>query len=197
LKTLIRANDEGKNIIDFKPVFELLNVELSRKGISLELVCAGGYVMQLHGYRGTADVDAFYESDAETDGIIRKVGDKFAINKPDELWLNNSITNMNPKPPDSSCELFFQFSNLTVKAVDIIYLIGMKLSSGRGQDLKDVARIVKDKNNKQPLELLSKLKDIGFNPDISIFLDAFGTAYGMEWLEDFYETHQAIITKYY
>jgi hypothetical protein len=197
MKILIRANDEGQNVIDFEPVFKMFNAELSNMGISLKLVCAGGYVMQLHGYRGTADVDAFYKSNAEIDGIIRKVGDQFGINRADEMWLNNSISNMNTDPPDSYCEPVYHFSNLTVKAVDIIYLIGMKLHSGREQDLKDVADIVKAENNKQPLELLSTLTEIGFNPDISDLLDSFGTAHGVDWLEAFYETHQAELRKYF
>ena len=91
--------------------------------------------MQLNGYRGTLDVDAFYESSKTVEAIIRKVGDTFGINRTDELWLNNSIANMNSRPSDEHCELVYQFSNLVVKAVNITYLMGMKLASGREQDL--------------------------------------------------------------
>ena len=83
------------------------------------------------------------------------------------------------------------------KNVNILYLIGMKLHSGREQDLKDVADIVRKENNEQPLVLLSQLNDIGFNPDISDLLDAFGTAHGIDWLETFYENHQQELEKYF
>ena len=49
-------------IINFEIIFGRLDEELSKIGQRLELVCAGGYVMQRHGYRTTLDVDAFYES---------------------------------------------------------------------------------------------------------------------------------------
>ena len=121
MRKLIPVGNNGK--IDFEPAFKRLNEELSHVGHSLELVCAGGYVMQLHGYKSTSDVDAFYSSNTMIDSIIRNVGDEFGINKPDELWLNNSISNMNPEPSDKYCQLVYSFSNLIVKAVDIVYLI--------------------------------------------------------------------------
>ena len=195
MQRLIRANNDGK--IDFKPVFEMLNDELSRINESLELVCAGGYVMQRHGFRATVDVDAFYRSNAEIEAAIRKVGDAFGINHVDELWLNNSISNMNPAPPDAYCELAHQFSNLVVKAVDIDYLIGMKLVSIREQDLKDVAAILKRDNNEKPLELMSKLTGMGFDIDISILLDVFEAAYGMDWLDEFYRKNETELQKYF
>jgi len=94
----VRANDDGKSYIDFEAAFKSLNAELSKANISLELVCAGGYVLQLHGFRGTADVDAFYQSNQTIEDIIQKVGNEFGINADDELWLNNSISNFNPNP---------------------------------------------------------------------------------------------------
>jgi len=47
---------------------------------------------------------------------------------------------MNPAPPDNHCEIVYSFSNLEMKSVDIIYLVGMKLVSGRGQDSKLIYR---------------------------------------------------------
>jgi len=166
-------------------------------GQSLELVCAGGYVMQRHGYKATSDVDAFYKSNAVIEAIIRKVGDEFGINKPDELWLNNSISHMNPVPPAQFCELAHEFSNLSVKAVIITYVIGMKLISGRDQDLRDVGEILKKDKNEQPFELLSTLVGMEFDVDISGLLDAYERAHGMEWLEDFYTKNQEDLRKYF
>ena len=197
MKSLIQENFENNGTINFEPVFKMLNNELLKINELLELVCAGGYVMQLHGYRGTADVDAFYKSNNIIDGIIKKVGDEFGINKPDELWLNNSILNMNPDPPDDCCEIVHQYPNLTVKAVDMTYLIGMKLISARGQDLMDVADIIKNSKDIQPFELLARLNGLKFEIDISIMLDAFERAYGMEWLDKFYRENESELLKYY
>jgi hypothetical protein len=194
---LIHDNNEGINIINFEPVFERLNYELSAINQFLEVVCAGGYVMQLHGYRGTADIDAFFESNRIIDNAIRKVGDEFNLNRPDELWLNNSISNKNPKPPTKHCEYVYKFSHLTILKVDITYLMGMKLYSGRGQDLQDVAAILKNNKDMQPLGLFAKLKDIGFYPDVSVILDAFELVNGMDWLMEFYEKHESELQNYY
>jgi hypothetical protein len=153
--------------------------------------------MQLHGYRGTVDVDAFYESNTLIDDIIKKVGDELNINRRDELWLNNSIANMNPTPSQEHCEIAYEFPNLLVKAVSIKYLIGMKLVSGREQDLIDVAAILKNENNEQPFELLTQLEIIGFSVDISDLLDAFGTAHGIEWLDNFYGNNETKLREYF
>ena len=186
--------NSGDNIsIDFMPVFEMLNSELAGHNESLSLVCAGGYVLQLNGYRGTVDVDAFFNSNTVIDNVIRKVGDIFGINKPDELWLNNSLSKMNPEPPGKHCKLVHQFSNLTVLAVDLLYLVGMKLTSARGQDMKDVAEIIRNTKELQPFELSKKLTEMGFLIDISILLDAYGEALGMEWLEQFYNENEHIL----
>jgi len=194
MKKITQSNNET---IDFYPAFERLNEELTSTGLSLELICAGGYIMQRHGYRVTYDVDAFYKSNAEIEAIIRKIGNEFKINRPDESWLNNSIAHMNPEPPDKYCELVYSFPYLKIKAVDIIYLIGMKLISGREQDLRDLGIIIRKDNNERPFELLSKLTEMQFDVDISGLLDAYDEAYGMEWLHEFYVKNQDELNKYY
>ena len=197
METVTNENNYNNNTTDFVPAFKMLNDELKKINESLELICAGGYVMQLNGYRGTSDIDAFYKSNVAIESIIRRVGDEFGINKPDELWLNNSISNMNPAPPDMYCEVVHKLSNLTVKAVEMTYLIGMKLMSARGQDLIDLAVIIKDRNNFQPFELLSRLVEMNFDIDISILLDAFEGAHGMDWLDTFYRENEAELRKFF
>ena len=176
----------GNNVIDFTPIFKRLNSELIDIGQSLELICVGGYVMQFHGYRGTVDVDAFFESNIAIDIAIRKVGDEFNINSPDELWLNNSVASKNPTPPPQYRELVHEYSHLVVMKVKLKYLLGMKLDSERVQDIRDVAIILKDTDDKQPLELFTELKHMDFDIDIAVLLDAYEQAYGMAWLEQFY-----------
>lgn len=184
-------------VIDFEPVFRRLNEELSKMDTSLELVCAGGYVLQLHGYRATVDIDAFYASNAEVEAVIRKVGDEFGINRPDELWLNGSVSNMNPRPPIAYYKLVHRFSNLEINAVDLTYLIGMKLTSGREQDLIDVGTILKQDNNQEPFNLLSELIGMDFQIDISGLLGGYEKAHGMQWLEDFYRDNESELRKHF
>jgi len=185
------------NEIDFESVFNTLNEELSKANISLELICAGGYVMQRHGYRATNDIDAFFIADKKINGIIEKVGEIFNINKNDELWLNNSIANMNPQPPDKYCEIIYSFSHLTVKTVGIMYLLGMKFTSGREQDLLDAADIIRHDKKDNPFELQSILKDMDFVIDISMLLDVFGEAYGIDWLDEFYRQNEKELQNYF
>ena len=192
-----RTRVDPDNIINFEPVFKSMNEELSQVGQTLSVICAGGYVMQLNGYRGTLDVDAFYDTSQTIEAIIRKVGETNGINKPDELWLNNSIMNMNPKPPDEYCEPLYQFSNLAIKAVSITYLMGMKLASGREQDLLDVGYILKKNKDEKPFELLSELNGMKFDIDISGLLDAYEKAYGMDWLDEFYLSNQEELRKHF
>jgi len=191
----VDTNDSKENQIDFNLVFERLNDELSKIKQSLELICAGGYVMQLHGYKSTVDVDAFFKTNVQIDTAIRKVGDEFGINQPDELWLNNSIANLNPEPPIDHQKLVHQLSNLTIKAVDIPYLIGMKLKSSRNRDLVDVAAILKNNENMELFGLITTLECIGFNVDISAILEVYGIAHGEAWLAKFYIDNEAVLQK--
>jgi len=197
MKILVSNGERSQ--IDFESVFKRLNEELANIGQSLDLICAGGYVMQLQGYIATTDVDAFYKSNSEVEGIIRKIGDEFGINKEDELWLNNSISEFNKKPLEQYCKLKYQMSNLTVEIVDILYVVGMKLSpqSARVKDLDHVASYLKNSGNRRPFELTSKLVAMGFRDiDISVLLEAYGNAYGLEWLADFYTENESRLQKY-
>jgi hypothetical protein len=193
----MRKKNDETNYIDFEPVFKQLNEELSKINEALVLICAGGYVMQLHGYRTTVDVDAFYKSSVKIENIIRYVGNSFGINNPNELWLNSSIANLNTEPPAKYCTSVHKFSNLEVRATDITYVIGMKFESAREQDLRDISAILKLDNNKEPLELRAKLIDMGFAIDISLLLEAFESAHGMDWFEGFYKNNEAELCKYY
>jgi len=80
---------------------------------------------------------------------------------------------------------------------DMDYLVGMKLTSARGQDLKDLADIIRRRDDLQPFELMSKLAEMKFDIDISILLDVFEGAFGMEWLDAFYRENEAELRKYF
>jgi len=184
-------------IINFEAVFKRLDEELDKIDQYLELICAGGYVLQRHGYRNTLDVDAFYKSNEQISAAIRKIGDEFGINKEDELWLNNSISNLNPEPPIEHCGIIYKFNNLIVKEVSLFYLIGMKFHSQRYQDLQDISSILLKEENKDPFDLFTKLKNMGFDIDVSLVLEVFEIAYGIEWLADFYNKNSNDLYKYF
>lgn len=178
--------------------FELLNDELAKEGLYLNLICVGGYVLEYHGLRSTQDVDAFYEENQRIRELIFKVGQELALNTSEELWLNNSVANLNPQPPFDSCEVLYSFENLTVYVVSLDYVLGMKLTSARDQDLKDVGDIIKHKRLRSPFTLYERLIKMGFaSLDFAYILDGFRLAYGMDWLRDFFEKNQEELRKYY
>lgn len=178
--------------------FELLAEELAKEGIYLNLICVGGFVLEYHGLRSTQDVDAFYIESQRTKELIFKVGQKLGLNTSEELWLNNSVANLNPQPPFDSCEVLYSFENLTVYVVSLDYVLGMKLTSARDQDLKDVGDIIKHKRLRSPFALYERLMKMGFaSLDFAYILDGFRLAYGMDWLRDFFEKNQEELRQYY
>jgi len=179
-----------------KEAFEELNRRLAQEDMKLTVICAGGYVLNRHGMRTTQDIDRFFQSNAVIDQMIREVGEKFGINTPEELWLNNSVQNMNEKPPENICEPVYDLSNLRVLSLPLDYIAGMKLSSAREQDIQDTAAILRKMNIQDPDDLMNRIHQYGFyHIDESVLLESFGIAYGMEWLEKYYLEHEEEINK--
>ena len=175
--------------MDKKVLFEALNSGLTTENITLEIICVGGFVLEYYDLRGTQDVDAFYQEDAKIRSIIKKVGDDFGVNEPDELWLNNNVANMNKIPPRSICTKAFTYSNLTVLVPPLSYILGMKLDSGRDRDRQDAGDIIKLAKIRSIKEVINKLKEYDFQLDLSLILEAFEIAYGMEWLAEYMTEH--------
>ena len=175
--------------MDKKVLFEALNTELAKENIDLEIICVGGFVLEYYNLRGTQDVDAFYQEDVKIRSIIEKVGDDFDVNEPDELWLNNNVANMNKIPPLSICEKAFSYSNLTVFVPPLSYILGMKLDSGRDRDRQDSGEIIKLVKIRSIKDIINKLKEYGFQPDLSLILEVFEIAYVMEWLAEYMSEH--------
>lgn len=178
--------------------FELLNEELAKEGLNLALICVGGFVLEHYGFRSTQDVDAFYRETPIIKEIIYRVGEQLGLNTSEELWLNNSVANLNPLPSVEYCEVLYSFEKLTVYVVSLDYILGMKLTSTREQDLKDVGEIIKYKGLRSPFELYDYLNQLGFAPlDFAYVLEGFNLAYGMDWLRDFFEQNQEELRNYY
>lgn len=178
--------------------FELLNEELAKEGLNLSLICVGGFVLEHYGFRSTQDVDVFYRVTPEIKEIIYRVGEQLGLNTSEELWLNNSVANLNPQPPFDFCEVLCSFENLTIYTVSLDYLLGMKLTSAREQDLKDVGDIIKYRGLQSPISLSKFLKKNGFKTvDFAYILEGFNIAYGMVWLREYFEKHQEELRRYY
>ena len=177
-------------------IFKSLNKRLKEANIFMTVICVGGFVLNHYGMRMTQDIDGFYKTTTEIEKIIKDVGDEFDINKPDELWLNNSVQNLNDAPPEEVCDKLYEFSNLTVLMPPLDYIAGMKLKSARQIDIKDVADIIIKEDIKSPKVLQTKLDSYGLTEiDESLLLEAFGNAYGMKWLEEYYISHESDLFK--
>lgn len=170
-------------------LFQALNYELEQANLHLEVICVGGYVLEYYSLRGTQDVDAFYQESAAIRNIIKKVGDVYGVNIPGELWLNNSVSNLNKIPPKEICTPVFNFSNLKIYIPPLLYILGMKLESGRNRDKQDIADIIKISKIKSPKQLEIKLKKYHFQTDMSMILEGFEIAYGIEWLGEYMRDH--------
>lgn len=174
-----------------KEAFRELNEKLTRKDLNLTVICAGGFVLSQYGLRTTKDVDGFYRSSYMVEEAIREVGNKLNLNTEEELWLKNSVQNLNRFPDEDQYEVLYEFSNLKVLMVSLKYIAGMKLKSGREKDLQDVAIIVKQLSADDPLDFLDELEKMGFGSiDSSLSLEAFGIAYGMDWLQNYFREHE-------
>ena len=177
-------------------IFEELNRRLKREGLNLTVICAGGFVLSHYGMRTTHDIDGFFQASNQIEAIIKDVGETFHINTEDELWLNNSVQNLNPPPPVEICTALYRFSNLTILLPPLDYIAGMKLCSARVQDIEDAASIIKKQQITDPVDLLSRCREYGFGSiDESVLLESFGIAYGMEWLEQYYIEHEEEINR--
>ena len=178
--------------------FELLNEELAKECLNLALICVGGYVLEQYGFRTTQDIDAFYNETPKVKEVIYRVGQQLGLNTSEELWLNNNVANLNPQPPFEFCEVLYSFENLTIYIVSLDYLLGMKLTSAREQDLKDVGDIISYRELQSPIALYKFLKKIGFKTvDFAYILEGFNLAYGMDWLREYFEKNQEKLRRYY
>lgn len=96
---------------------------------------------------------------------------------------------MNRRPPESVCREILSYSNLTVTIPSLMYMLGMKLESARDHDIEDAGTIIKSENLDDVIEVFKALKDMSFQTDISLLLEAFEIAYGEEWLTNYLEEH--------
>ncbi len=177
-----------------KEMLQSLNDELKKRNIHLKITCVGGFVLELHGMRFTQDIDAFYDETPEIRQLIKKVGDSFGIDSSNELWLNHSVQNLNESPPSEICEDVYRFSHLSVAVPPLEYIAGMKIKSGRKQDVMDAAMIITALHIDSPQHFMDMMHKYGLSDlDNAVLMDAFGMAYGMEWMEKYYREYESEI----
>ena len=175
--------------IDFDRAFQQLNAELSKHGATLHLICVGGYMLQRMGIRSTLDVDAFYKSTQLIEEIISRLGDDHKINPANSTWLNNAVASINDWPESRYCKNVHTFSNLTVDEVTSEYLLGMKIRSGREQDILDAASLIKILKMEDPISAYQLLKGMAFDISIVSVIVAFTKAKGEDWSAAYYKEH--------
>lgn len=151
--------------MDAEKLFSDLNEELAKSGLTLDLLCVGGFVLEYHNMRSTEDVDAFYQESSDLIECIDKVGKENGISSSEERWLNNSVSNLNRKPPESVCNEILSYSNLTVTIPSLIYMLGMKLESARRRDLEDAGVIIRSERFEDILDTAKSLEDLEFQID--------------------------------
>ncbi|MCD3389965.1 potassium transporter peripheral membrane component [Streptococcus equi subsp. zooepidemicus] len=175
--------------MDKKILFKALNTELAKENISLTLSVSVVLSLNITICEEHKMSTPFIKKGVNIRQMIKKVGDEFGVNEPDELWLNNSVANLNRIPPKTICETVFHYSNLIVLVPPLSYILGMKLESGRDRDRQDAGDIIKLANIRSPKKLINTLEEYGFQPDISMILEVFEIAYGMEWLANYMSEH--------
>lgn len=181
---------ESKN---FNKALDLLNKKLKINNMFLEIICVGGFVLDYNNIRSTYDINGFYKSDEKLECLIKEVGDELKINHDGEIWLNNSVANLNDPPSKKICKINNTFSNITLYIPPLEYILGMKLKSMRDQDVEDIGLIIKKLKIKSPDMLEKTLMQYDFvNIDIAILLEAFSYAYGMDWLENYIRNNYVI-----
>ena len=175
--------------MEAEKLFKDLNEELAKSRMTLDLVCVGGFVLEYYNMRGTSDIDAFYQESSDLIECIENVGRSNGISQSEERWLNNSVSSMNRKPPESVCHEIFSYSNLTVTIPSLTYILGMKLESARDHDIDDAGTIIRSENLDDVIKVFKTLEDMDFQIDISLLLEAFEIAHGEEWLTNYLEDH--------
>ena len=125
---------------DIRRNFELLGQELVGRGVTGEIVMAGGAVMLLviRNRDTTRDVDAYFATNpqeirAAAAVVARKEG------LPPH-WLNDGVKGFFYSQPPTS--LWAEYPGLRLYTVDPDYLLAMKVLAARPQDVGDITALV-------------------------------------------------------
>lgn len=125
---------------DIYDMLSALNDKLVEKGVSANMVVAGGAVMTTtYGSRFTTqDIDAVFEPTEEIRQAVGEIAEERGV---DDNWLNDGVKGfINPDTMDT--EDMYSFSNLTVKQMDARSMLCLKLTSARAVDEKDLVDAV-------------------------------------------------------
>lgn len=65
----------------------------------------------------------------------------------------------------------------------------MKLDSGRDKDRQEAGEIIKLVKTRSIKDIINKPKEYSFQPALSLILELFEIAHGMEWLAEYMSEH--------
>ena len=65
----------------------------------------------------------------------------------------------------------------------------MKLDSVRDNDRQDAGEIIKLVKIRSIKDIINKLQEYGFQSNLSLILEVFEIAYGLEWLAEYMSEH--------
>ena len=138
---------------EIRALFNELNQELEREGLTGEILICGGALMAIsyNKERITEDIDALYTPKHEIEEIIRRVARSH--NLPDN-WLNDAVS-QSINLSDFESETIIELSSLRVKAVVLEVLLTMKLMACRDKDSDDIKLLVARMGNFDLDEVIS------------------------------------------
>jgi len=135
----------------------MLGHELQDRGVTGEIVLAGGAVMLLviNNRETTKDIDAYFGQHPE---LIRSVAKEIAVREGlREDWLNDGVKGFfYGNPPQI---LWADYPGLKVYTVHPEYLFAMKAHSGRDSDRDDLMALIKHlklKNAEEALNIVER-----------------------------------------
>lgn len=128
------------NADEMRRYLRLLGEELSRRGVTGEVVLAGGAVMLLViGSRGvTRDIDAYFAIGTEQIREAAKVVAEHERLPPD--WINDAVKGFFFSQPP--IQLWHEYPGLRVFIASPEYVLAMKAIAGRPQDVLDIRALV-------------------------------------------------------
>ena len=129
-----------------RELLDELSRELEHRRTRAQIYIIGGAAISLafDRRRTTHDVDARIESGhGQLIEAARTIGRRRGL---PESWLNEQATAHMPKTRDTQARTVYESEYLTITGASAEHILAMKLEAGRGQDVEDVATLMRHLN---------------------------------------------------
>lgn len=144
------------NPFEIEQYLRLLGEELQRRGVTGEIVIAGGAMMLLviRNRPTTKDIDAYFATNAQ---VIRDAARVIARrnNLPDD-WLNDGFKGFIYTVPPTT--LWLECPGLRVYYANPDYVLALKAIAGRPQDIADIQALAQYLHVSQAQEVLAVVR---------------------------------------